>query len=446
MAGLLGPGADAESLVLGLINHHDRYLARRSCHARRRELGARTATLVLSEDEAGEAVLPSVDLASSFPSVRTLVLRCKAAAKPGWPERFTAFVSCNAAALQRLRHLDLGYGGHLHHSAPITSSVLAALAQLPGLQSLRASVDKELSPSCWSALGSLKQLTGLHVCISHTFHPEHLPHIVGAAPQLQELWTLCCFGPKQLACLTGLRSLSSLWLTVAAEAAPALRSLTALQGLTHLLLEGDLTDELVAAVGQLTGLVSLELWSRLGGGRPTLPLSALQRLTSLALRGFRIDEQQAQVLAGLAQLRWLAAEFDHPATAAAAGLARLEECKVQRLCSEAELQGGALVTAPGQLDTDPRYLACFDLSSVHTLELEECIYPMIKGEALCQQLSRCPQLPALMLHQASSQLEVLQAIAARCPSFSTCACMLGRQPARSLTATAWRCWPTAAGS
>jgi hypothetical protein len=75
MAGLLGPGADAEPLVLGLINRQDRYLARRTCQARRRELGPRTTTLVLSEDKAGEAVLPSVDLASSFPALRTLVLR-----------------------------------------------------------------------------------------------------------------------------------------------------------------------------------------------------------------------------------------------------------------------------------------------------------------------------------------------------------------------------------
>jgi hypothetical protein len=155
MAGLLGPGADAESLVLGLINRQDRCLARRTCHARRRELGARTTTLVLSKDEAGEAVLASVDLASSFPSVRTLVLRSnEGAARQGWPERFCAFVSCafvsrNAAALQQLRLLDLGYNCFDSSSTlGITSSVLATLAQLPSLQSLHAIVDKELSPPC----------------------------------------------------------------------------------------------------------------------------------------------------------------------------------------------------------------------------------------------------------------------------------------------------------
>jgi hypothetical protein len=245
MAGLLGPGADAESLVLGRINRQDRYLARCTCHARRRELGARTTTLVLSEEEAGEAVLPSVDLASSFPALRTLVLRCKEAAKEGWPERFAAFVSLNAAALQQLRHLDLGLD--FYTSAHITSVALAALAQLPSLQSLYASVDEALIPPCWAALRSLTRLTGL--CLQIHSHQEHLQHIVDAAPQLQELWLKCFSSPEQLACLTGLRSLGSLQLWVEADAAPAVQSLTVLQGLTHLALDGERPNELLAAVG-----------------------------------------------------------------------------------------------------------------------------------------------------------------------------------------------------
>jgi hypothetical protein len=197
--------------VLGLINRQDRYLARRTCHARRRELDARATKLVLSEEEAGEAVLPSVDLASSFPSVRTLVLRCKEGpAEEGWPERFAAFVSRNAAALQQLQHLDLDYDDN--SAALIASVALAALAQLPSLQRLHARVDQEQSPPCWAALGNLKQLTGLRLNLWAVVHPEHLPHIVVAAPQLQELWlfTKIVFPHEQLACLTGLRSLSSL--------------------------------------------------------------------------------------------------------------------------------------------------------------------------------------------------------------------------------------------
>jgi hypothetical protein len=110
---------------------------------------------VLSEDDAGEAVLPSVDLASSFPWC--------CGARAGWPGRFAAFVSRNAAALGQLRHLDLG-NEYIGTARPITSTVLAALAQLPSLQSLRATVDKDMEPRCWS-LGSLKQLTGLRLCI-----------------------------------------------------------------------------------------------------------------------------------------------------------------------------------------------------------------------------------------------------------------------------------------
>jgi hypothetical protein len=45
-AGLLGPDdEDAGLLILDLINRQDRYVARRTCSTKRRELGARTATL-----------------------------------------------------------------------------------------------------------------------------------------------------------------------------------------------------------------------------------------------------------------------------------------------------------------------------------------------------------------------------------------------------------------
>jgi hypothetical protein len=414
MAGLLGPGADAESLVLSLINRQGRYLARRTCHARRRELGARTTTLVLSEDKAGEAVLASVDLASSFPALCTLVQRCMKDAWEGWPERFCAFVSRNAAALQQLRHLDLGYASTT--ATPLTSSALAALARLPGLQSLPGSMDEELSPPCWAALCSLKQLTGLRLDLSvSAAHPQHLQHIVDAAPQLRELWMWLSSSPKQLACLTGLRSLGSLELWVIAGAAPALRSLTALQGLTHLALESDgQLGGLMAAVGQSTGLVLLELRCRSGG--PLQPLAALQQLTSLALRDFNIDEQEAQVLAGLGQLRRLVAYFDSRVVAAAAGLARLEECEVwlRKFCTEGEPQGGVPVKAPGHLCTSCACLASFDLSSVHTLKLtyhNTYAWGSRVAGALGQQLSRCPQLRALRLNNVPVRPEALQVIA-----------------------------------
>jgi hypothetical protein len=49
-AGLFGPDADAEGLVLDLLNRQDRCVARRTCSARRLGLGGRTTTLVLCED------------------------------------------------------------------------------------------------------------------------------------------------------------------------------------------------------------------------------------------------------------------------------------------------------------------------------------------------------------------------------------------------------------
>ena len=66
-AGLLGPDEDTESLVLGLLNRNDRGVLRRTSQARRRDLGARTTTLVLSDEQEGDSPLASLDLASSFP-------------------------------------------------------------------------------------------------------------------------------------------------------------------------------------------------------------------------------------------------------------------------------------------------------------------------------------------------------------------------------------------
>jgi hypothetical protein len=105
---MFGPDADAEGLVLHLLNRQDLYVARSTCQAAQHGLGAMSTTLVLSEDSVdGAEVLPSVDLARSFPGVRTLVLRCDKHASEGWAARFCAFVAHNLAALQQLQHLDL---------------------------------------------------------------------------------------------------------------------------------------------------------------------------------------------------------------------------------------------------------------------------------------------------------------------------------------------------
>jgi hypothetical protein len=239
--------------------------------------------------------------------------------------------------------------------------------------------------------------------------------------------------PEQLARLTELHSLSSLQLWVEAEAA-VVRSLTALQGLTHLSINGDQPAELLAAVGQLTGLVSLKLQSS-KEDVPLQLLAALQQLTSLTFYGSTIDEQQARALAGLGQLRRLSAGFESPAAAAAAGLARLEECD--------EGQGGARVKAPGQLRTYPICLAGFDLSGVHTLQLMEAQRSGRNEEALHQQLSCCPQLRALRLEQVPCHPEaLLQAILAL-PHLQH---LFLSDINRIWIAAAWRCWPAAAGS
>jgi hypothetical protein len=336
--GLFGPHADAEGLVLALLHRQDRYLARRTCSTRRRELGAGTRTLVLSEDGEEALVLPTVNLASSFPALRTLVLLCEGDAREGWLERFAAFATRSRGALQQLRHLDLGEEDDAaappSDAAPIvTSGALAALALLPALQSLHATVEKRLDPSSWSALASLTQLTSLRLFLLSDSYDQHLQQIVEAAPQLQELWV---YGSDSLpmACLTRLRSLGSLQLGVAGQDAQALRSLTALQGLTHLGLaldSGELSAALLAAVAQLTGLASLSLFGHeLGDDVTVMSLVALQQLTSLVLEYCAVlDHDDALALASLAQLRRLQATFDSPAAAAAAGLARLEECRVE---------------------------------------------------------------------------------------------------------------------
>jgi hypothetical protein len=159
--------------------------------------------------------------------------------------------------------------------------------------------------------------------------------------------------------------------------------------------------------------VSLELWE-LSHGVHLQPLAALQQLTSLTLLGCMLDEQQALVLAGLGQLRRLVADFDSPAAAAAARLARLEECRVDRF-RELELQGGAPIQAPGQLQTNSGGLAVIDLSSVHTLQLVEFIDSEGRGwdaATLYQQLPRCPQLRTLDLYWFDKQPKALQVVAA----------------------------------
>jgi hypothetical protein len=267
-----------------------------------------------------------VDLARSFPGVRTLVLRCDGDAGEGWAARFVAFVARNLAALQQLEHLEVKVQQN-------TAATLDSIAQLTGLRSLGMWASG-LQPSSWSALRSLAQLTSLRVCPSTDMEDRHLPHIAAAAPQLQQLH-YTSFGtlrPQCASSLASLRSLASLQLMGPAErSAQMARALAALPCLTHLDLHllGERSQEapqFMQALGQLTGLASLKVDGYVHHGyRPPLaPLEALQQLTHLSLGRGIVQLPEFAVLARLGALRALEAHFQLPAAAAAAGLQRLQ--------------------------------------------------------------------------------------------------------------------------
>ena len=147
----------------------------------------------------------------------------------------------------------------------------------------------------------------------------------GPAHDQQTLWA-------QITRLRGLRSLH----VSHTEGAAAAQAFPALQGLTHLwlsLVRGQRPDQgLLGALGQLAGLASLHLGDCCGVALE--PLAALQQqLTALDLGYCVCPERAAGEGAG-----WpgAAAPADgelqgtsvHPATAAAAGLSRLQEARV----------------------------------------------------------------------------------------------------------------------
>jgi hypothetical protein len=376
----------------------------------------------------------------------------------------------NRGALQQLRHLDLG-GCEDEAAAPpltsgappFTSGALAALALLPALQSLHAIVDMRLEPTSWAALASLTQLTGLRLYLRSASCEQHLQQIVDAAPQLQELWVYGHSGslPGNVACLTALRSLGSLELHVPLEDVKALRSLTALQGLTHLRLDLDSEEPsaallLLAAVAQLTGLMSLSLThSEVADDISIAHLAILQQLTSLALaRNAYLGLDDALALASLGQLRRLQANFDSAAAAAAAGLARLEECRVD----VGGAHQGERVSFAGRawvdLLDDPWRLDGYDLGRVHSLSLNVFVFGEDHVDVqLSRHLQSCRQLRALSLtcrYTVLLRAALLQAVAAlpqlqhlHLHHFDLALLM---SSARCRTGASWQCWQAAGSS
>jgi hypothetical protein len=141
--------------------------------------------------------------------------------------------------------------------------------------------------------------------------------------------------------------------------------------------------------------VSLSLTMPEDAGNATVAhLANLQQLTSLILINYECEDQdEALVLASLGQLRRLEAIFDNPAAAAAAGLSRLEECKVE-VCGAHE---GEPVSLAGRVELWS--VEGFDLSRVHTLSLSLADgHSVLQQAAALQAVAALPQLQHLNLH------------------------------------------------
>jgi hypothetical protein len=183
--GIVAPHEHLEQPVIQHLNRQDGYLMRRTCQTRRTELGSRTTRLILAE-EVDDAVLPSVNLRTSFPGVTSLVLRCCQSARDAWPDHFCAFVLRNMAVLENLRELDMGYNAS---DAPAASTgVLNSLAVLKSLE--RLSISFDWIPPSWATLRHLEHLTSLQLTFREL--PISFMHdIAAAAPQLRALAFHC---------------------------------------------------------------------------------------------------------------------------------------------------------------------------------------------------------------------------------------------------------------
>jgi hypothetical protein len=432
---LFAPDADSERLVLDSVLHRqDAYALRLVCKALRRELGARTTTLVVSEDRSSGTELLSVDLARAFPGLRVLVLRCSEYAEDRWmnpwPKRFAAFVKRNLGVLaQQLERLDLGLGEVLAYgtSPHLNASALRSIAQLTSLRSLSACAGDDLQPASWGALRALPQLTSLHVRVGDA--AGHLQHIAAAAPQLQALSYKCSHGSlsaQGASSLASLASLASLHLDVCGgsedSAVQLGNSLASLPRLAHLSLYLEhLGDQLLQALGQLTGLESLVLQGAAARQVQLEQLAPLQQLTRLDVAHVDdVDTHGAAALAQLGALRVLRAAFADPAAAAAAGVARLERAVVAFQCRPQRRDHGTVLAAGSSFRTDDaRALNAFDTSQVHALELDDQAATLTgthKGEYahfVARALRHSPQLRALRLESRHAlQPQVLQAVAA----------------------------------
>jgi hypothetical protein len=273
-----------------------------------------------------------------------------------------------------------------------------------------------LQPSSWSTLRSLAQLTILRVVMGRQEDDGHLQHIAAAAP-----CRTCSLGPLGASSIASLRSLASLHLVCPAEGGAQLAcALAALPRLTHLGLapQKDCSSELpqlMQALGQLTGLCSLQLDGRAFDEAGLAPLEALQRLTSLCMGAPLCGLQDAAVLARLGALRTLDATFDGPAAVAAAGLHRLQGVTTMIWDLQAEAGAPIQLAAGSHIRLSSwKDLRCFDASQVHVLEMHDHADVHVADRVLpgAAQLP-CPQLRGLQLCSALAlDSRVLQVVAA----------------------------------
>jgi hypothetical protein len=175
--------------VLLHLNSQDGYIFRRTCHARRTTMGARTKSLILTDEDDQLSPLDTLQLPKAFPAVSSIVTHSSEQRRDGWSGRFCHFVERNLAALTGLHALDVGYDtpDYLHDTClPLKPEVFASIAALHNLQSLSINTSISPDPIAWRTLSQLTRLTSLKLS---TFADPGccLDHITSAAPQLREL-------------------------------------------------------------------------------------------------------------------------------------------------------------------------------------------------------------------------------------------------------------------
>ena len=167
---------------------------------------------------------------------------------------------------------------------------------------------------------------------------------------------------------------------------------------------------LMAALGRLAGLRSFKLELDVDGepgeglvGVELQPLSALQGLTALTIRGAWLCGEQARVLAGLGALQSVEVQFTDLAAAAAAGLARLRESDV--FVASLPAPGAVPVEVGGELSVFDTDLACFSTQQLHRLTVtcrdgnhSSCTHT----QQLQQGLQGCTQLRALRINSSAA--------------------------------------------